>query len=107
MPQTLQKSPVQDAAKGLKGVEKKLFLDAVQQFFADPAAVSLHNAALVREYIEAKMRAGILKKLLDAEVEDDGFLAMATPRIVALIRQSDATAKLLVKLGDRLEAAQR
>ncbi|MER9702185.1 hypothetical protein [Mesorhizobium sp. M0146] len=103
MPEALKSSPIQDATKGLTAAERKQFRQAIRWFFADPDAVSMQELALVRVYLEAKNRAGLLKKLLALEAQDDGLLEMAAPRIVALVRQSDATAKLVVKLVERLK----
>ncbi|MER9741992.1 hypothetical protein [Mesorhizobium sp. M0187] len=107
MSETLKSPAIQDAAKGLTGAEKKLYHEAIRQFFGENDAVSANDAGLVRQLIEAKARAKILKGMLAGEMEDEAASRIAVPAVLSLIRQADSTARLIVRLVDRLKAALR
>ncbi|MER8626341.1 hypothetical protein [Mesorhizobium sp. M1143] len=107
LPETLNSPALLQAAKGLKGADKRSFRDAFHRFFFNADVVSPHDATLLREFFEAKMRAQLLKEMLTSEMEDEGAARVATPSVLALIRQSDATSRLVLKLADRLKSPAR
>ncbi|WP_155924258.1 hypothetical protein [Mesorhizobium sp. L2C066B000] len=92
--------------KALSRAEKKAFQEGFRAYFGNGAGVSQAQIDGLIDLTRAKARLAALQSMLDAELRDmKKSGATFSIDLLALIRQTDSTSRLAVKLADRLKAS--
>ncbi|ESY03246.1 hypothetical protein X753_24105 [Mesorhizobium sp. LNJC399B00] len=91
--------------KALSRAEKKSFREGFEAYFGTGESVSQPQIDSLMDLIRAKARLEALQSMLDAELQEMKKSGVTfSIDLLALIRQTDSTSRLTVKLADRLKA---